>query len=112
MFSKMKLIAISCFVYWTLLSTGWTQRQLQDTFWLDKIWTNSFTLVNGSPGYGIAVDRSNRCYVANGSAIFVYDSTGTVLTNWTVPSARDVYFDPLSKTPIAVFSGNLLLWLI
>ena len=76
-------------------TTGWCQRQLQDNFWLEKSWTNGFTLANSI--FGIAVDFSNRCYVANGGAIYVYDDTGKVITNWAVASVVDVAFDPVSN---------------
>jgi len=80
-----------------MLPGVFAQKQLQDNFWLEKTWTNSFTLTDNYYGYGIAADFSNRCYVANGSAVVVYDSLGSLVTNWAVPSARDVCFDPISN---------------
>lgn len=83
----------------TLTTPVFAQKQLQDNFWLEKSWSNGFSLVNAS--YGIAVDFSNRCYVANGSSIYVYNNNGSVITNWTVASVRDVAFDPVSNLVFA-----------
>jgi len=90
------LWSLACFV--TAFSVS-AQRQLQDSFFLERTWSNGFTLANGGalPGYGITIDFSNRCFVANGNSVFVYDKLGNLLTNWAVPLARDVSFDPASN---------------
>ena len=94
---RIKFLVVSIIANVVVVFTATAQKQLQDSFFPDHQWSNSFTLVNQSPGYGITVDISNRCYVANGNGVFVYNSTGTLLTNWTVASARDIVFDPVSN---------------
>ena len=77
---------------------GWSQKQLQDNLWLEKRWAHgtNYTSASGA-GYGIAVDFSNRCFMATGNSIQVFDSNGGVITNWPVASAREVFFDPISN---------------
>ena len=67
------------------------QKQPQDNFWMERSWQQAVPITSGSYlGYGLAVDASQRIYVANGSQILVYDVTGTMLTNWAVAAVRDV----------------------
>ena len=83
-----------------LAVTGWGQRQLQDNFWFEKRWASGTNIGNVVQGFGIAVDFSNRCFMATGGGIRVFDGNGAVLTNWAVLSARDVVFDPVSNQVI------------
>ena len=94
---RIKFSLLGILAYFVAVFPTSAQKQLQDNFVLDRQWSNTFTLVNQAPGYGITVDASNRCYVANGSGIYVYNSTGSLVTNWPVSSARDVFFDPVSN---------------
>ena len=97
MSQRIKLCLLGCIACFVSVVTTSAQKQLQDTLVLERQWSNSVALVRQNPGYGITVDFSNRCYVANGNGIVVYNSSGTLLTNWTVASARAVSFDPISN---------------
>lgn len=89
------LLGLACFL---AAFTTHAQRQLQDTFTLERAWTTGLNLVDDySRFYGIAVDYSNRCYVANGSGVSVYGTNGVIVTNWSIPSARGVSFDRTSN---------------
>jgi len=87
-------------MYLALAATGWSQRQLQDNIWLESRWNTGTNLVDNSTGYGIAVDFSNRCYMTFGNVVRVFDATGTVITNLSVTSPRDIEFDPVSNQVI------------
>ena len=100
MFHRIKFFLLGCLACFVAVVTTSAQKQLQDNFVLVQQWTNSFSLVDQLAGYGITVDFSNRCYVANGNGIFVYNSTGVLLTNWIVASARDVFFDKNSNVVV------------
>lgn len=89
-----------CLVTLCLLpSVTWAQKQAQDTFVLERIWSHGLNVaVSGLDKFGIAVDYSNRAWIVNGSGVSVLDAgTGVPLTNWPVANAKSLRFDSISN---------------
>lgn len=61
----------------------------------------------------IPVELQNKSWSIANWYVMADSEKGHLQSQKSRPSTNgELYFDPLSKTPIAVFSGNLLLWLI
>ena len=89
------LWSLTCFV---AIFTASAQKQLQDNFFLEKTWTNNYALnPNSNEPYSLAIDASNRVYVADGSRIIIYNLNGATLQTWAVASARSVAVHPISN---------------
>jgi len=84
--------------FWAVFTVSAQLKQLQDTFILEKTWTNNYAIsASSNEGYGLMVDNSNRVYVADGSRVNIYDLNGTTLLTWPVASARAITFYPTSN---------------
>ena len=98
MSSRIKFCLLWSFACFVAVFTTSAQKQLQDNFFLEKTWTNNYALSTSAPeGYGIAVDSSNRIYVADGNHVIIYDLTGATLQTWSVTSARAIALHPTSN---------------
>ena len=103
MSSRIKICLLGILASIGSVFTAFAQKQLQDNFVLEKTWTNKYAIPNGYTRYGLAVDSSNRVYVADGSRVVIYDLTGTALQTWAVASAVSVGIHPTSNL---VFVGT------
>jgi hypothetical protein len=98
MISRFKASFIALLVLFAPAATGFAQKQLQDSFWFEKQWTNNFSLGTVNQiGYGAAVATNQEIYVATGSQIVVFNANGTVARSWPVTSVRDVALHPTSN---------------
>lgn len=105
MISKIQRLMAALFILLMLLPMAFGQRQLQDSFWSVKKWALGFSLTTSTAGYGITIDSAGRCYVATGSALKVFDSNGTLLTNLTVSGARTVSYYAASNLLVVCSSA-------
>ena len=106
---RIKFFLLSSLASFSIISTASAQKQLQDSFFLEQTWTNNYALsATSSEGYGIAVDSSNRVYVADGNRVIIYSLSGATLQTWTVASARGIALYPTSNLVIvsSVVSTN------
>ena len=79
------------------MSTATAQKGLQDNFYLEKTWTNNYALSASDVGYGLAVDKSNQVFVADGNRVIIYDLNGTNLQTWAIAGARFLALHPSSN---------------
>jgi hypothetical protein len=131
------LLAPTVFVGSALLFTGWIAScfSLRDA---SKDFQRAAYILAESQGIPVAYELKMGSSALGFPEVFVVFQHGEIptelrnkswsISNWyvmadtekrhlqtqkTKPTTNgELYFDPLSKTPIAVFSGNLLLWLI
>lgn len=107
------LIAVS----FLLLPAARAQFEAQDNYWLERNWTHGQTLNYTDYAFGMAADSTGRLYIATGSKILVYNSSGTLTQQWNVTDVQDVALYPgsnilatcsfnTSANPIKIYDTN------
>jgi len=98
-FPHLFLLALAMSV--TIVTLATAQKGPQDSLALETAWNHGLnvTINTERQRRGIAVDASNRVWIANGSGVFVYDGIngGPAITNWPVSNATSCRYDAASN---------------
>jgi hypothetical protein len=96
------IMVVACVV---LAQAAHAQFQPQDNYWQQYSWPLGQSLSGNQYDYGIAADNTGRVYVATGSSVLVFNSSGVITTSWNVTDAQDLALYPGSNI-LAVVSWN------